>query len=843
MNVLHGRWRHSCALGAIAIAALLFASPPARADGGNPRGYGILFEPGNPSHVVLHSQFWGLFDSRSGPMGFKLLCSQAFGGRTVDPDYYPTVIAQGGRILVAADFDGLIVSDDTCSWRKIDAFDGIPVPTIAAADAVGTNFLAVTVASQGGNNTSRVYSSTDRGDTWTKLNGTITTNVDIDGIAAAPSDPKRIYGVGVVINGGPRMLAVSRDGGATFDMSPLAATTEYDRSQVAPLSVAGIVRNDPDTLFVRADGSDSSGAVLADELWVSSDAGKTWKKAYQPAGDLPGFAFTPDGKNVLVAGPLDGIEQATLADAIAAKPGAFTKIYPNAVWGLAFNEGKLYAGNDDNAMKPPFMFGVSTDGGKTFASLMRHCDVAFPTCSTDSTMEKVCRDEWTRMGGYVYDYIDVDTCRAGSGGAPGAGGASGASGSGGAPTGGTTGATSSLGGAPATSRSSGCSLGTSPRRGSFPTTAMVVLMGIAAALLRRSRTAVRPRRAAIAAFAAVGAMVTPAAGGPYVPRVDRILFEPGMISVSTDGGATFESLPLGAMTDYDATEVTPLSVVGIVPSDPDTLFVRADGSDNAGFVLADELWVSSDAGKTWKKTYQPGDMHDLPGFSFTPDGKNVLVAGPGEGIREASLADALAAKPGAFTPISSGAIWGIAFNDRKLYAGTDDYAMSPPFMFGVSTDDGRSFSPLLHHCDVEFPRCSAGSTIEAVCRDPWERFGGYVTDYIDSCRAADAGVRADAADGSAHGADGSTHGADGSAHGADGGEAESGRSSGCSVARNRRNHPFPTIAFVMTALLAATISRSRAHSAFRPSRLLSLPLVQRRFKVNESKLPAASGRS
>jgi len=498
-----------------ALAAVSAFGAPAMADGGIPRGNGILFEPGNPAHIVIRSIYWGLFEERSVQNGFKLLCSQAYGGKALNPEDHPTVVTQGGRILVANDFAGLISSDDSCDWKQVDAFNGEPVQGLAPADATGKSFVAVTVQGENSGVTSRVYSSTDRGDTWTRLKGAIQADISISGIAVAPSDPMRIYAVGVGINNGPRMVAVSTDGGATFNMLPVGAMMEYDATQIAPLSVVGIVPNDPNTLFVRANGSDTAGYVLADELWVSSDAGKTWKKAYQPADmhDLPGFALTPDGKSVLISGPAEGIKQATLSDVVAAKDGAFTQIFSGNVWGLAFIDGKLYAGNDDYAMKPPFMLGVSTDQGKTFSPLLHHCDVGFPTCSPTSTMTQVCTEQWTRYSGYVTDYIDV--CHGGAAGAAGAGGSAASSGMGGvggtagttmSGAGGTAGAIDSAGGGsgavtepsnnaggvggsmPVKVTSGGCSVERAPGSRPVPSTLMsLAALTVAAMRLRRAK--------------------------------------------------------------------------------------------------------------------------------------------------------------------------------------------------------------------------------------------------------------------------------------------------------------------------------------------------------------------
>jgi hypothetical protein len=439
------------------VAAVWFAasfwSASARADGGIPRAYNILFEPGNPSHIVVRSQYWGLFDGHTGSSSWSLLCSQAYGGRALDPDNYATVLAKGGRLLVAGQFSGLNISDDTCNWKQSDAFNMEAVQGIAPMDALGTNFAAVTVLGTADGVTSRVYTSTDRGDTWTPVKGTIPMDVSMANLAVAPSDPKRVYVVGVTINGGPRQIAVSKDGGASFTTRQLGLLNLYDSTLIKPLSVAGILPSDPDTLFVRADGGDMQGAMADDELWMSRDGGTSWSLVLTATGDLPGFALAPDGKSVLVSGPQMGILRASLVDVYGGQGrGAFTQIYVGQVWGLAYQGNQLYAGNDDYSMKPSFTVGVSSDGGKTFRAVMTKCDVEFPsTCPSSSTMQMLCLEQWTRQGGYETDYLQnacmqnlpPPTGTGGNGAIIGTGGSTGAVGSGGA---GAVGGSSSTGG-------------------------------------------------------------------------------------------------------------------------------------------------------------------------------------------------------------------------------------------------------------------------------------------------------------------------------------------------------------------------------------------------------------
>jgi hypothetical protein len=425
--------------GMAALAALGTLSTPALADGGIPRAWGILFEPGNPSHVVLRSLFWGLFDQRSASLGandWTLLCSQVYGGKALNKEDHPTVLTQGGRIMVAGGFSGLAASDDGCSWRTIDAFGGDSVLGLAPVDSAGKKFVLLTIKGDGsGGVTARAYGSEDRGDTWAELEGALPKDYSFASIAVAPSDPKRMYVTGVKVNVGTRVLGATTDGGKTWKSYPIPAPDGFD-----PTVVAAILPSDPDTVFVRVGGPDDVGAPPApDVLWASTDGGENWVRSYAAAGDIAGVEFSSDLKKVLVAGPMEGIKSAALADATVGKDDAFQKVFSGQVWGLARNEdGKLYAGNDDFNPSQHFMLGVSSNDGASFSAVMDHCNVEFPVCPQSSTMESVCREQWERQGGYVTDFLSMGACAqggagGGDGGASGTGARGGAGGTGGTP--------------------------------------------------------------------------------------------------------------------------------------------------------------------------------------------------------------------------------------------------------------------------------------------------------------------------------------------------------------------------------------------------------------------------
>jgi len=67
-------------IGIGAASLILFAGFDARAHGGNPRADGIVFEPGNPKHIVIRSNNWGIFQTTDGGKSWNYGCAELFGG-------------------------------------------------------------------------------------------------------------------------------------------------------------------------------------------------------------------------------------------------------------------------------------------------------------------------------------------------------------------------------------------------------------------------------------------------------------------------------------------------------------------------------------------------------------------------------------------------------------------------------------------------------------------------------------------------------------------------------------------------------------------------------------------
>jgi hypothetical protein len=113
---------------------------------------------------------------------------------------------------------------------------------------------------------------------------------------------------------------------------------------------------------------------------------------------------------------------------------------------------------------------------------------------------------------------------------------------------------------------------------------------------------------------------------------------------------------------------------------------------------------------------------DLPGFALSPDGKKVLISGTRDGIHEADLDRALAEGHAAFQQIYARPIWGLEWTAQGLFAGGENYGAvgEREFTLGLSTDGGRTFTPLMTVCDLQFSKCPADSTVGQHCAQVWE---------------------------------------------------------------------------------------------------------------------------
>jgi hypothetical protein len=201
--------------------------------------------------------------------------------------------------------------------------------------------------------------------------------------------------------------------------------------------------------------------------------------------------------------------------------------------------------------------------------------------------------------------------------------------------------------------------------------------------------------------------------------------------------------------------------------------------------VEDYLLVSDDAGTSFEEVLRGGSGAELYGFALSPDGGTVL-AGFGDprdgtdvndadlGIWSASTSDFV------FTRIYTEPVACLTWTTSKLYACTGQFDAG--FELGASTDEGKTFQPLMTLAGLAGPlECAAGTTVADVCDAEWQS----TCELIGKCPAGTGG----------------TAGAAGAA-GAGGGAAEEPEDDGCGCRAPGSEKRGAGVAAVIAALLA-----------------------------------------
>jgi photosystem II stability/assembly factor-like uncharacterized protein len=380
--------RLGCALGA-ALAVTAHALP-ASAHGGLPRAFEIVVEPGNPDDLLLRSDLWGFFRSRDGGKTWQWTCAEVYGSSSASVNHSNVVIAPGGRVLVANAFKGVRITDDMCTWRENTDLHDQLVEDITLSS--GTVFVLTSTykaadSGTGGGIDGRLWQSKDNGDHFARVAAPLPSNFAGSSLRVAASDPQRVYVAGGVPGSSGGTLQRSDDAGATWKSSAFAVTNDS-----AILRIIGVHPTRPDVVFVWADLIEEFGEDAKDEFWATGDGGKTFIAVYKGTGDLPGFAFSPDGTEIAIAGPVDGVRRAKLDDALAEGQSAFTQVFSGKVWGLHWTDAGFTAGTDNYTAAgiPASTYGVSTDKGVSFQPLMSICSLQQLACGATSSVGAAC---------------------------------------------------------------------------------------------------------------------------------------------------------------------------------------------------------------------------------------------------------------------------------------------------------------------------------------------------------------------------------------------------------------------------------------------------------------------
>jgi len=173
--------------------------------------------------------------------------------------------------------------------------------------------------------------------------------------------------------------------------------------------------------------------------------------------------------------------------------------------------------------------------------------------------------------------------------------------------------------------------------------------------------------------------------------------------VSTDDGAhwTERAIPV------DATVGESAYIAAVDPMRADRVYVRTMDSGKS------RLFVTDDAGMQFRAVYSGGPML---GFALSSDGATVYLGGPEDGLQAASTNDL------AFTQRSTIPVGCLATSGARIYA-----CVVQSSVLVAASDDGTSFSPVLHLADVRGPLTCPAASSTASCAADWtalsERFG------------------------------------------------------------------------------------------------------------------------
>lgn len=378
----------------------------AAAHSGIPRVVAVHLEPGDPAHVVAVSDAFGIFHKSVRSDAWTLTCAESYGGDSFGTLHTPLTVLSTGELLVANAFSGLhLGTPDACDWEPIVAFSGTGVADVQSATD-GTVYALALPTTDAGALVGEVWRSSGGSSEWAPA-GTISSILLPASLVVAPSDPQRLYVA--VRRAVPPGAGIYRsfDGGTTW-----AVVSELDPGE-GVLRVRAVHPTAPDVLYVQLDRLP---AVLGDpepedEILVSSDGGQSWTTVHRGSGDLPGLSISPDGTEVVVGGPSDGLWRARSADIVDG--GVFSHIYERSIWALAWTPDGLYGGHDDFGAAdagPRFTLGVSTDRGESFEPVLVACEVELNSCPQEGSADGVCRDAFSRVGGFEANVLENVRC-------------------------------------------------------------------------------------------------------------------------------------------------------------------------------------------------------------------------------------------------------------------------------------------------------------------------------------------------------------------------------------------------------------------------------------------------
>lgn len=359
----------------------------------------IAWAPGSDSRAVFQTHR-GFIVGDTKTRSYRWACVEGLNvGLGEEPGF---VVLPDDIWLVSTEHGLLTSSDQGCTWNVVARFGNQVASAVALApDAPEHVFVTIAGAADGG-----LYESRDAGQSWNKRLK-LAPDDYVAQIAIAPSDPKRIYLSGLVLDEQADkfsfQLTRSSDGGTSWERAYIPLTAEEDHAVLAALSPA-----DPDTLVVLARNHRRGEAP--DRALYSSDAGASYRQIATGV-KLTGAAFGATGKTVMVAGAESLMRIALSAEAAKAELIGESQMLSCAQSGPS----GLYACGHVN-IYDPVVYGASrsTDDGASWQSLMSFTEVNEKVGCTNQAVTKQCNDQWidwqleilVGLGGAPIDSVD-----------------------------------------------------------------------------------------------------------------------------------------------------------------------------------------------------------------------------------------------------------------------------------------------------------------------------------------------------------------------------------------------------------------------------------------------------
>ncbi len=357
--------RRSCLL------ALLALTPAARANGRFPAAQHVVFGAGEHARRVTFRTTFGLLVSDDDGGRFRWLCEGAlFSAPEFGPAIDPSVeIDARGRTVFGFLYGLRAWSPDRCGVEE-----DLPLRGRQVLDLTTTADRRVIYGIETPLDAPQWILRGDSDRTAFTRRGQGINNVRLATIDVSPADPQRLFLSGLDATLDTPLLLRSDDGGETVravDVPPSALGEDA--------FIAAMHPTDPDALWVR------TFVGLGSTLVRVRDGGRDTVTVARTADRMLGFARSADARTVWYGSLNGGLHRSDDGG------DTFAQVNTLRVLCLAVHNDALWACSD--WLRGPFALGRSTDGGRTFTSVLQFRDIAGPvTCAAEG--EDDCEGRW-----------------------------------------------------------------------------------------------------------------------------------------------------------------------------------------------------------------------------------------------------------------------------------------------------------------------------------------------------------------------------------------------------------------------------------------------------------------